>query len=174
MKYLRTILLFALCSAISACDIPDTTIADGAIALKDNTVTLHLSGAPDAVIDSAGDLNIDNKAVSISPSQRGLLMIYYQNVQDVHTTGQVMGKVGAKMGLKALSNKLDDKSDAKQQQDAASGGQQMEQLALKICQDQNNIKLVQDQLTAQLTVFKPYGNILSNDDVTNCQKDSKD
>jgi hypothetical protein len=91
MKYQRTILLFALCTAISACDMPDTTMANGGITLNDNVVTLHVKGSPDAIIDSSGDLHIDDKTVSTTPSQRGLLMLYYQNVNDVHDTGKEMG-----------------------------------------------------------------------------------
>jgi hypothetical protein len=50
----------------------------------------------------------------------------------------------------------------------------LKQLGLKMCQDQANIKTVQDQLSAQLVEFKPYGGILGNDSVEDCQKDEKD
>lgn len=173
MKY-QAILLLALCTALSACNIPDTTMANGAITLKGDAVTLHVKDAPDAVIRSDGDLNIGDKAISTSPAQHGLLMLYVQSVQDVHATGLAMGKLGAKMGITALNNKLSNKSDADQKQDAESGGQQMNKLSQKICQDQANIKSVQDQLAAQLAEFKPYGHIFSSDDVADCMKDDKD
>jgi hypothetical protein len=174
MKYQRTILLFALCTAISACNMPDTTMANGGITLNDNVVTLHVKGSPDAIIDSSGDLHIDDKTVSTTPSQRGLLMLYYQSVNDVRDTGKEMGAVGAKMGTKAIQNSLASKSDADQKKDAEAGGQQLKQLGQKMCQDQANIKTVQDQLTTQLAEFKPYGSILTKESVENCLEDDKD
>ncbi|GFZ99423.1 hypothetical protein [Dyella caseinilytica] len=173
MKYQRTILLLALCTAISACDIPDTSMEDGAITLKDNIVTLHVSGTPDAAINANGDLEIADKVITINPAQRGLLMLYYQNVHDVSQTGKEMGKVGAGMGVKALANKVQGKSKTDQDQDASAGADQLSKLSQKMCQDSANIKTVQDQLSAQLAEFKPYGNLMTQKSVTSCQNDNK-
>jgi hypothetical protein len=173
MKYTRTILPFALCAVLAACDVSDTSMMNGAITLKDGMVTLHAHGASDAIISSTGDLQIDDKAISLTPSQRGLLMLYNHNVQDVHDIGLEMGKTGAQMGAKALKNAMNKKSDAQQDQDADAGAEQLKQLSLKICQDQANIKTVQDQLTAELPAFKPYGDIVGADSVTSCQSDAK-
>jgi hypothetical protein len=173
MKYARTTLLLALCTVLTACSVPDTTMMDGAISMKDGVVTLHVHGASDAMISPTGDLQIDDKAVSLTASQRGLLMLYIHNVQDVHDIGVQMGKTGASMGVNALKNVLNKKSDAQQDKDADAGSQQLSQLSVKICQDQANIKTVQDQLTAELPAFKPYGNIVSADSVTSCQSDAK-
>jgi hypothetical protein len=172
MRYQRTILLLALCTVISACDMPDTTMENGAITLKDSVVTLHVSGAPDAAINANGDLQVADKVVTINPAQRGLLMLYFQNVHDVNHTGREMGKIGAKIGVKALKDKIEDKSKTDQDQNAQAGAQQLRNLSQKICQDQANIKTVQDQLSAQLAEFKPYGNILTQDSVAKCQKDN--
>ena len=75
MNCTRTITLLALCAAISACDVPDTTLANGGVTLKDNIVTLHANGAPDAVIDANGTLLVGDKAVAVAPPQHGLLML---------------------------------------------------------------------------------------------------
>ncbi len=173
MKHQRVILLSALCAVISACDVPDTTMMNGAITLKDGVVTLHAQNAPDAAINSAGDLQIGDKIVSVTPSQRGLLMLYNHNVQDVHDLGAEMGKTGAKMGAKALKNALKSKSDADQDKDADAGAAQLSQLSVKMCEDQANIKTVQDQLAAALPAFKPYSAIVSSDSVDSCKDDEK-
>lgn len=171
MNYQRTITLIALCAALCACDMPDTTMANGGVTLKNNIVTLHAEGSPDAVINSDGTLQIDGKAVPVTAVQHGLLMLYFQNVADVHQTGLDMGKVGAGMGAKALKNSIDGKSKTEQQQDAQSGGNQLKTLGQKICQDQANLKNVQDELAAQLPAFKPYANIVASKSAADCEKD---
>jgi hypothetical protein len=171
MKYQQTILLLALCAATSACDMPDTSMENGAITLKDNVVRLHVNGTPDAAINSAGDLQVGDKVVAINEAQRGLLMLYYQNVLAVRHTGQEMGKIGAKIGGKALEDKVEGKSKSDLDQDAKAGAAPLHALSHEICQDHANIKTVQDQLSAQLADFKPFGNIVTQDDVTNCMKD---
>lgn len=171
MNYQRKIALLALCAVLAACDMPDTTMANGGITLRDNVVTLHADGAPDAILDSSGNLHIDGKPVTVTPVQHGLLMLYFQSVADVHQTGAEMGKVGAGMGAKALKNSFDGKSKTEQQQDAQAGGNQLKTLGLKICQDQVNLKNVQDQLVAQLPAFKPYGGIVVGKSAADCAKD---
>jgi hypothetical protein len=145
-------------------------MADGGITLKDNVVTLHTDGAPDAQIDANGVLVIGDKTVSVTPSQHGLLMLYFQNVSDVHQTGLAMGKVGAGMGMKAINDSLDGKSKDEKNKDAEAGGQQLKTLGRKMCQDQVNITDIQDQLAAQLPAFKPYAKI-STKRASDCEKD---
>ena len=170
MKYQRTILLLALCTTISACNMPDTTMENGANTLKDDVVTLHVSGAPDATINATGDLQVADKVLTVNPAQRGLLMLYFQNVHDVNHIAREMGKVGAKIGGKALKDKMEGKSKTDQDQDAKAGTDQLHALSKKICQDRANIKTVQDQLNTQLPEFKPYGNIITQGSVADCQK----
>lgn len=174
MKYHRTALLLALCATVSACNMSDTTMANGAVTLKDDLVSLHVKDAPDAIINAAGDLQVGSKTISLNDAQRGLLMLYYQNVHDVNHTGREMGKIGAKMGGKALKNKMEGKSEAQQKQDANAGSQQLQAMSQKICQDEANIKAVQDQLGTQLADFKPYSSIFSQDEIKDCAKDDQD
>lgn len=170
MKYTRAITLFALCAAMSACDTADTTLANGGITLKDNIVTLHTDGAPDAQIDANGALVIGDKTVSVTPSEHGLLMLYFQHVMDVHDTGLAMGKAGAGMGMKAIKDSFDGKSKAEKDKNVEAGGEQLKTLGRKICQDQANITDVQDQLATQLPAFKPYAKIATKH-LSDCDKD---
>ncbi|GLQ87054.1 YggN family protein [Dyella flagellata] len=170
MNYARTIALLALCATISACNSPDTTLANGGVTLKDDIVTLHAEGAPDAQIDANGTLQIDGKAVSVSPSQHGLLMLYFQQVMDVHQTGLAMGKAGAGMGMKSLKDAIDGKSKADKDKDLDAGGEQLQALGKKMCLDQANVKDVQDQLATQLPAFKPFAKIVTKSHA-DCEKD---
>ncbi|WP_147293324.1 hypothetical protein [Dyella monticola] len=174
MNYRQTITLIALCAAVSACNTNDTSMMDGAITLKDNVVTLHVDGKPDALIDAGGALQIDGKPVAVTSSERGLLMLYVQSVLDVHQTGLDMGKIGAGIGAKELKDSLNGKSKAEKDQDAEAGTAQIKTLAGKMCQDKASMKSVQDQLAAQLPAFKPYGQIISVSDVNECKEDTNE
>lgn len=171
MKYQRTIGLLALCAILSACDAPDTVMMNGHVTLKDNIVTLHADNAPDALINADGTLQIGDKVVPATPTQHGLLLLYFQHVADVRQTGLEMGKLGGGMGIKVLKDTFDGKSKADRQQDAEAGGKQMKELAHKICRDQASIKSVQDQLAVQLPAFKPYATIATQKDVEECTED---
>jgi hypothetical protein len=170
MKHVRMMFAVALCLFLSACDVPDTAVENGAVTLKDNVVTLHADNAPNAMINAQGQLQIGDKAIATTPSQQGLLMLYYQSIADIHDSGVQMGKLGAGMGLTALKGKLNGKSQQEMDSDASKGGQSMSALAKKICQDQINMKTVQDQLAGQLPDFKPYSKIF-DDDNTKCDDD---
>lgn len=175
MKHQQTILLLALCAAVAACSVSDTTISngkDGSIKLNGNTVTLEIDGVPDAVISSSGDMRIDDKPISVTPSQQGLLVLYYQNVRAIRDQAVTLGKG---VGMEALKSKLGGPSDEnakKKLEDSAE--QQARQYALKVCQDQTDIKTVQDQLATQIPAFKPYGGIISDKSIADCVKDAND
>jgi trans-2-enoyl-CoA reductase len=156
--------------AISACNMPDATLADGHITLKDRIVTLHAEGAPDATIDADGKLLIEGKAVSVTPGQQGLLMLYYQHVADIHDAGVAMSKVGADMGMKALKDTTAGKSKAEKDQDAEAGGKQLKAMGQKMCQQEAGIKDVQEQLAAQLPAFRPYAKLVTKSN-SDCDKD---
>lgn len=174
MKYPMTMLVASLCVAVSACDIPDTTMMNGDVTLKGDVVTLHVKDDPDAQVSSAGDLKVGDKTIVTTPAQRGLLVLYYQGIADVHDTGVAMGKAGIGMGKKAVEDKLSGKTKADTDKDAENGGDEMKVLAQKICQDQVNMKTVQNQLAAQLSDFKPYSHIFTDDNTSDCKKDSDD
>lgn len=167
-------MLLALCAALVACDMPNFSYGgkNGKITLNGNLLTLHVDGVPNATLGSLGDFTIDGKAVSLSPPQRGLLMLYYQGVMDIREQALGMGKAGAAAGVKALQNSMSSKSDPNEKKkiddDVSS---QTHQLSLKMCQDESNLKTVQDQLIAQIAAFKPYGDIFPGRSIDECMKD---
>ncbi|GAB2570744.1 hypothetical protein ISP15_01990 [Dyella jejuensis] len=176
MKHQRAAFLLAMCTTLAACD-PSTTIGDsgGKIVLRNNLLTLHVDGKPDAMISAKGDLDIDARPISATPAERGMLMLYYQDVLAMREQSLQMGQAGAKLGFEAMKNKLSGNSTTESKKHLDDEARlQTRQLQLKFCQDQIDIKAVQGQLAAQLSAFAPYGAIVSDKDITDCQKDAAD
>lgn len=177
MKVRRIVALLGVCATIAACDmtgVPNFNYsgAQGKITLTNHLLTLHADNAPDASIAATGELKIDGKTVTISSTQRGLLMLYFQGVADIRDQSTNMGKAGAEAGVKALSDSVNGKPDPNEKQKIdGQASTQTHQLLLKMCQDETNLKAVQDQLVVQLPDFKPYGNIFSGRSVDDCMKD---
>ena len=170
MKYQRTLLLLALITCLAACDVPDFSYsgANGKLTLDGNVLTVHADGAPDATIGSSGEFTVDGKAVSLTPTQRGLLVLYYQNVADIREQASDM-KAGIKAAKDAFVAKPDANGKQKLKDTVAS---QAHQLTVKMCQDQTNLAAVQDQLNAEVPAFKPYGGIFRDRSTEACIKDN--
>lgn len=142
--------------------------------LKGNVLALHVDDAPDASISSGGDWSVNGKTVSISPLQRGLLMLYYQNVKHIRQQSVEMGKAGVEEGAKAINNSMDESKSNKKQKNYNGTSARVNQLLLKMCQDQVNLKTIQDQLVIQIPSFKPYGNIFASSSIDDCMKEDED
>ena len=169
----RPLFAASLACTLAACHVPDTTMENGAIRLYGDVVTLHVDGAPEADIASDGGFNIDGKAVATTPAERDLLAQYNRSVRAVRETGLAMGKAGIETAARAIAAKASstpDKADAT----TKTGAGQLQNLSLDICKDTAAIKTAQDQLAAQLAVFKPYASIVGADDASDCMKDAKD
>lgn len=170
---IRLLLLAMTASTLAACNIPDTTMENGAITLYGNQVTLRVAGSPKARIDADGSFVVDGKAVTTTPAERNLLAQYNQSVRSVHETGLAMGKAGVHMAAKAVMASTSSAPDAADKA-AETGAGKMQKLSLDICQAMTSIKTVQDQLATQLTSFKPYASIVEASDITDCGNDAKD
>ena len=113
MKHRSMILLLALSATLAACGMPDFYFMNGKIIMIGNQLTLHVSGTPDASISSAGDFNLGGKAVPVTAPQRGLLMLYYQQVEDIRERSTATSKAEEAAAKEATDGKPD--SDQKQQ-----------------------------------------------------------
>jgi hypothetical protein len=185
MNYANAIGTLALCGLLAACghgngehviDIahmgPGIHLYRGGIQPGDGQVTLYTSHAPDAVISANGDLQIDQQAIAVDPAIRELLKNYYQSAMMVRTDGIATGKAGAAVGaqaLKSVANGLTSGHPEQIGQEVEAKAQQVKQSASKICQDLGNIQATQDQLTAKLPAFQPYGHIVNTDDIGDCK-----
>lgn len=166
------ILLLILGMSLAACDVPDFSYNghNGKLTLDGNVLTVHADGAPDATISASGDFIIAGKAVPLSPAQHGLLVLYYQGVTDIREQASDM-----KAGINAAKNAFIAKPDANGKEKLKNSVvSQAHQLAVKMCQDEINLKAVQDQLTVQIPAFKPYGGIFSTHSAEDCIKDKDD
>lgn len=151
-----------------------SSLVNGGITLRHDKVTLHVHGAPVAVIDPTGNFSIEQKPVVIDPAQRVLLQDYYRNTLAVQQHGIATGKAGVAIAGQAIGSVVKglasgDTDNIDKEVDAKAS--KVEEEAMKICGDLANIKTAQDSLATQLAAFKPYAGIVDADAVTDCKKD---
>jgi hypothetical protein len=154
-----------------------TGLSHGRLHLGNGDVTIRADGAPDAVINADGSLQIDQHPIAINDAQRSLLKSYHDNTMLILTDGLATGKAGAALGedaAKSVLTHLADGSPDKIQQDIDAKTKPLMAAALKICADLGNIKNSQDQLAASLAAFKPYADVVGSDDVEDCRKSKND
>jgi len=168
----RLLLLAMTACTLAACNIPSTTMENGAITLYGDQVTLRVSGSPKATIGADGVFAVDGKAVATTPAERSLLARYNQAVRSVHDTGVAMGKSGIETAAKTVEDKLSS-TPGKADNTAEAGAGKLKTLSLGICKAEATIKAAQDQLATQLAAFKPYASIVSAADVGDCENDAK-
>lgn len=172
MSHPRLIVVIAgLCGLVAACsnaqEWSSTTIANGAITVRHERVTLHTSGAPEAVISATGDFTIDGKTITVTPDQREQLLRYYQGALAVRDHGIATGKAGVAVAGAAIAGIADAiRSGDSDQIDkhVSAKAELVEQKAMKICLDIAQIKAAQGTLATQLPAFKPYGSLVAADD----------
>lgn len=168
--------LLAGCSSGSDMgDFGSTSIANGGIRVKHGVATLHVNGAPNAVISADGALQIGDRTVSTNPQQQDLLKQYAQAAFAVREHGIATGKAGATVAGAAIkgiaasiasgdSGQIDKHVDAK--------AKLVDEAANKICLDIARIRNAQNALVVQLPAFKPYGGILAADEGKGCTSDA--
>ena len=187
MSYQRVIGLLVMTALIAGCgkesgdtnviSFRSSSLVNGGITLRNDEVTLHVESAPNAVINAAGDLSVDQHPATVNAAQRALLQDYYRNVLAVNEHGIATGKAGAaiagqaiKSVVKGITSGDTDSID----KDINAKSERVTQEALKICQDIAGIKTAQDSLAGQLAAFKPYAGIIKADNISDCTNDSKD
>ncbi|HEY3520382.1 MAG TPA: DUF2884 family protein [Rhodanobacteraceae bacterium] len=116
-------------------------------------------GRPDARIAADGDLQIDGKAVSLTPVQRALLKRYYSEVANVRDDGVTIGKAGAALGVNAVSNAIESllsNDHAKNDADMQANSKKVEVAAQRLCSDMIQVKSTQGEIAAQLPALAQY------------------
>jgi hypothetical protein len=185
MKRVSVLATLTLCGLLAACgngsdnhlsiSTGDTDMLNGNIRLGHGQVTLRAHDAPDASISANGDLQINQQSVATDPAVRELLKSYYENAMMVRTDGIATGKAGEAIGEEVAKNVASNLASGHPDQiqpDVEAKAQLVKQAALKICEDIGNIQTAQNQLVTQLPAFKPYGNIVSASDVSDCKSDT--
>ena len=155
-----------------------TFIGDGSghsIVLRDNVLTAHAKGLPDAVVDASGNLSIGGKPVAITPEQRAQFKAWHDEMVGVRTAGIETGKAGAAMAAHAIGavasglahgnpDSIEPKIDAR--------AKDLEIQALEICDRLDAMQATPQRLGAELPVFKPYA-ALDVGAGPDCRKDVK-
>lgn len=155
----------------------NTSIEDGAIRVEGSQIVLHPEHGASATIGSSGDFAVDGKPVDITPAQRALLLQYYAGAAAVREHGVATGKAGAAIAGEALKGVASSVAggDGKSTEDRVNAqADKVKQAALKICDDLEQIRNAQDQLATQLEAFKPYGQVITADSVSECRKGNSD
>ncbi|RYZ74703.1 MAG: DUF2884 family protein [Lysobacteraceae bacterium] len=176
---LSTVLPLSLAVALLAgCNPGATVVTDSGSVIKagGKEITLRAPGQPDAKISAAGDLEVDGKAVEVDATQRALLQSYHQGMSAVTAEGIAIGKQGAALAGKAVSEAIKgairgdtDNVESKVKADAA----RIKTQALQLCRHLATVKTSQDALAASLAAFKPYAT-LSQSDVDECASEQDD
>ena len=181
LRYLLGLLLvtglMVGCGNSSVSSFGSTVIANGAITVKHDKVTLRVADAPNAIIDAEGTLQVGSKSVSTNPAQRELLKQYYLSAAAVREHGIATGKAGVAFAAESVKDAISSALDGgagKAREHAKGGSNPVVQAAMKICLDLANIRTVQDSLAAQLPAFKPYAGIIGAAEAGHCRRDSDD
>ena len=169
--------LVAGCGNSATSDFGSSVIANGAISVKHDKVTLRVAGAPTAIIDADGTLQVDSKVVSTNQAEHEMLKQYYLAATAVREHGIATGKAGVAMAgetAKGAISSIFSGDEGKVHEDAKTGSLKVVQEAMKICQDLVNIRTAQDSLAAQLPAFKPYAGIIGATEAGHCRKNNDD
>ncbi|MEO7072611.1 MAG: DUF2884 domain-containing protein [Rhodanobacter sp.] len=149
-----------------------TSFANGRIKVSDNAATVHVKGAPQAVIGTSGSLQIGHDVIATNPAQQALLRDYYRHAAAVREHGIATGKAGAAVAGQAISSVAKglasgNTDNIDQEIDAKAARVELE--ARKICLDLVGVKAAQDALAAQLPAFNPYAHVIDASATSDCK-----
>jgi hypothetical protein len=182
MSYQRVIGLLAMTALIAACgkesghtnvvSFRSGSVVTGDITLRKDEVALHTPSAPEALINAAGDLRIDQQPTTVNTVQRALLQDYYRNVlamNDHGMTTDMAGAVAAGQAAKSVAQDIASGDTDHIGKKIQAKSPQETEAALKTCQDLVSIKTAQDSLAGQLAAFKPYAGIIEAGNLSDCE-----
>ncbi|MER3546068.1 MAG: hypothetical protein C4338_00140 [Rhodanobacteraceae bacterium] len=163
MKSQLLLMLLLLAPALAACSNSGSADAhfngNMHVSFDDSGVKLVAAGHPDAHVTPSGDLIVGRRTVEVTPSQRAMLVRFYDQAEKVRDDGIATGKAGAEVGVHAIgsvvSNLLSGTPD-KIGHEVDSRGKTVEAAALHLCNDLQQIKSTQSDIAAQLPAFQPY------------------
>lgn len=154
----------------------NTSIDNGAITVRGDSVRLHPDTGSTATIDSSGNFAVDDKPVQVTPADRNLLQQYYAAATAVREHGITTGKAGAGIAGAAIKGAVSSMAggDDHAENQVQAQADKVERAAMKICDDLAHIRGAQNQLAAQMPAFKPYAGLITADSVNDCRKDGND
>lgn len=140
--------------------------------MRKDDVTLHVPGAPEALISAAGDLSINRQPTTINAAQRALLQDYYRNVLAINEhdlTTDMAGAAATGHAIKSVVRDIASGNTGNIDKKIQAKSPQVAEAILRTCHDLAGIKAAQDSLAGQLAAFKPYAGIIGASAVSDCE-----
>lgn len=153
------------------------TISDngGIVALSDSSDDNGASRLPKAQITPQGDFLIGNKAVTLTPAQRTMLLDYRRQLIDIGMQGIAIGKQGAALGMnaarEAIAGAFSGKPEQEIRQHVEAQASGIREAAAKLCDRMPALMASQQELAVALPAFKPYAT-LTPVKIDECRKDA--
>jgi len=145
-------------AALAACS-PGINTLGNSISFDSNGIVVHALGHPSAHIGRDGALEIDGKAIAVTPEQRQLLQRYYRQARDTMSSGAAVGKQGVQIATHSIGAAIssifhDGASPAEEKLDAQSD--QIEAAADKLCANLKALGATQNAIATAVPAFAPY------------------
>ena len=159
MKTTLTLAGFILITAALAACSPGINTLGNSITFDANGIVVHAAGHPNAHIGRDGALEIDGKAIAVTPQQRQLLQRYYREAQDTMSSGTAVGKQGVQIATHSIGAAIrsifqGDSSSLDERMDAQS--KHIEAAAAKLCADVKALGATQNAIATAIPAFAPY------------------
>jgi hypothetical protein len=130
-------------------------ISDAKSDLTDISVTLK--DGSKAKITSNGDMTIEGKVISLNDQQRALSKSYYDATKKIALQGIEIGKESAKLATQAIGTAIgglmSGNTDTAIEKTIEAKAGKIEAVAQKLCVSANELKAIQEKLTAAVPAF---------------------
>ena len=149
---------FFATTALTACS-PSINTLGGRITFESNSMVVHATGHPDARVGRDGDLSINGKTIAVTPAQRQLLQLYYQQARQAMNAGDLLGKHGVAMAERGIGDAISSifnhgASTADKRMQAES--ERIESGATALCTDIKALGTTQQEIATGIPAFAPY------------------
>jgi hypothetical protein len=167
-------LFLALALAASAASAVHFSFSsDVNISIDDDRVILSPHDAPRAEIAPSGDLRIDGQLIAVPLKDRLLLARYNQSVRTIVSDAVHLGVQGASLGVQALTAALvglatGDEGAAKRAVEPKA--EKMKERGREICLEARTLRMVQEEIAADVPAFRPYA-LIDSDAGSHCHVD---
>lgn len=144
------------------------------ISIDNGDVIIHNNEGGKARITPSGTLIIGNETMTVNVQQRDLLRDYVSTVKDIEIKGVQLGEAATGFATsivaEVLSGVFTGEDEDKIDKQTNARAQTFKLKALPICKDVQDLKEIQDSLTASIVAFQPYA-VIKDTDAHECEQD---
>lgn len=141
------------------------------VSLSGDRIQVRGQGGARAEIGPDGALRIDGQAIALDPAQSAASRRYYVQAMGMTQDGIAVGKAGAALAGKAVSNvvaSLAQGDTESIERKVEADAKQVERQALRLCERMAALRGAQDELAGALPAFQPFA-VLDADSVGKCK-----